>query len=118
MASEGRWRCTRPPRGRFDASRASYLETASALVTAAEDVDPRFVVGTQGHVLTSGDWMRTLAVEATVHHLDLVAHLPTALQPAKDGLACVRATIDALLDRSRWTGATGTTHERPPAGYR
>ncbi|WP_237533386.1 hypothetical protein [Streptomyces sp. SID685] len=75
------------------------METASALVTAAEDVDPRLVVGTQGHVLTSGDWMRTLAVEATVHHLDLVAHLPTALQPAKDGLACVRATLDALLGR-------------------
>jgi hypothetical protein len=30
-------------------------------------------LATQGHVLLAGDFLATLAVEATIHHLDLVA---------------------------------------------
>ncbi|OIJ88956.1 hypothetical protein BIV25_35300 [Streptomyces sp. MUSC 14] len=33
----------------------------------------------QGHVLSAGDLLTTLAVEATVHHLDLIAALPSPL---------------------------------------
>ena len=56
-------------------------------------------VGTQGHVLTVGDLMITLAVEATVHHLDLTVALPAAPGSAPAGLAAVRATLDGLLGR-------------------
>jgi hypothetical protein len=48
-------------------------------------------------VLTAADLLTTLAVEATVHHLDLVTDLPTAPPPSAAGLAAVRATLDGLL---------------------
>jgi Mycothiol maleylpyruvate isomerase N-terminal domain. len=82
----------------FEQLRGLYLATATATVIAAERSDPQQFVSTQGHVLTAGDLMATLAVEATVHHLDLVAHLPAAVQPPEAaGLACVRVTLDGLL---------------------
>ncbi|MGW3208088.1 maleylpyruvate isomerase N-terminal domain-containing protein [Streptomyces sp. NPDC001135] len=76
-----------------------YLETLAAVVQAAETAGPAQRVGTQGHVLTAGDLMTTLAVEATVHHLDLTIRLPHAPGPAPEGLAAVRATLDGLLGR-------------------
>lgn len=81
----------------FDQLRELYLETASATLTASERADVRDLITTQGHVLTCGDLMATLAVEASVHHLDLTAHLPAAAPPSTAGLACVRATLDGLL---------------------
>ncbi|MFG3200814.1 maleylpyruvate isomerase N-terminal domain-containing protein [Streptomyces sp. NPDC048192] len=76
-----------------------YLETVAAAAHAAETADPAQHVGTQGHVLTAGDLMTTLAVEATVHHLDLTVRLPHAPGPSPEGLAAVRATLDGLLGR-------------------
>lgn len=76
-----------------------YAETVAAAVTAARRSDPRPLLTTQRRVLTAGDLMATLAVEATVHHLDLIAHLPGAEQPAGAGMAAVRATLDGLLGR-------------------
>ncbi|MFD8388009.1 maleylpyruvate isomerase N-terminal domain-containing protein [Streptomyces sp. NPDC059680] len=76
-----------------------YLETLAAVVRAAEAADPARRVGTQGHVLTAGDLLTTLAVEATVHHLDLTVRLPHAPGPAPVGLAAVRTTLDGLLGR-------------------
>ncbi|MQY34393.1 hypothetical protein SRB17_23620 [Streptomyces sp. RB17] len=76
-----------------------YLETLAAALRAAEAADPTQHVGTQGHVLTAGDLATTLAVEATVHHLDLTVQLPHAPGPAPEGLAAVRATLDGLLGR-------------------
>ncbi|MER5548573.1 maleylpyruvate isomerase N-terminal domain-containing protein [Streptomyces sp. NPDC002589] len=76
-----------------------YLETLAAAAHAAEAADPAQHVGTQGHVLTAGDLLTTLAVEATVHHLDLTVALPLAPGPAPEGLAAVRATLDGLLGR-------------------
>lgn len=81
----------------FSQLRELYLETAAAVVVAAARADVRARITTQGHVLTCGDLMATLAVEATVHHLDLTAHLPAAPPPSRPGLACVRATLDTLL---------------------
>ncbi|MEU8033496.1 maleylpyruvate isomerase N-terminal domain-containing protein [Streptomyces sp. NPDC049099] len=83
-----------------------YLETLAAAVQAAEAADPARHVGTQGHVLTAGDLLTTLAVEATVHHLDLTVRLPHAPGPAPEGLAAVRVTLDGLLGRPglpEWT---------------
>jgi hypothetical protein len=85
-----------------------YLETLAAAVRAAEAADPEQRVGTQGHVLTAGDLLTTLAVEATVHHLDLTVRLPHAPGPAPEGLAAVRATLDGLLGRPalpQWSDA-------------
>ncbi|MET9450166.1 maleylpyruvate isomerase N-terminal domain-containing protein [Streptomyces cinerochromogenes] len=76
-----------------------YLETLAAAVHAAEAADPGMRVATQGHVLTAGDLITTLAVEATVHHLDLTVHLPHAPGPSPEGLAAVRATLDGLVGR-------------------
>ncbi|MGW0211652.1 maleylpyruvate isomerase N-terminal domain-containing protein [Streptomyces sp. NPDC003233] len=85
-----------------------YLETLAAAVHAAETADPAQHVGTQGHVLTAWDLLSTLAVEATVHHLDLTVRLPHAAGPAPEGLAAVRTTLDGLLGRpapAEWSDA-------------
>ncbi|MFG2455861.1 maleylpyruvate isomerase N-terminal domain-containing protein [Streptomyces sp. NPDC048523] len=83
----------------FRQLRDLYLETTAATVNAAADARPDLWVATQGRVLTAGDLVLTLVVEATVHHLDLVIDLPDAPGPAPAGLAAVRATLDDLLGR-------------------
>jgi len=102
----------------FRQLRALYLGTATATVAAAAATDPYLPVSTQGHVLTTADLMTTLAVEASIHHLDLVQELPTAPGPSVSGLAAVRSTLDGLLGRPvplDWTdehyarAATGRT---------
>jgi hypothetical protein len=75
---------------------ASYAETTEAVVHAAARTDPALPVRTQGHVLTAGDLVRTLVVEAAVHHLDLVASLDRPA-PSAGPLRLVRATLDGLL---------------------
>lgn len=89
----------------MDELRAEAAGTAAAVVHAAAAADSggdaasEQLVATQGHVLTTGDLLRTLAVEATVHHLDLVVSLPGAPGPSLEGLALVRRTLDGLLGR-------------------
>jgi uncharacterized protein (TIGR03083 family) len=88
--------------------RELYLETLAAVVHAARAADPARRVATQGHVLTSGDLITTLAVEATVHHVDLTVGLPLAPGPSPEGLAAVRTTLDGLLGRAalpEWSDA-------------
>lgn len=81
----------------FGQLRELYLETVAATVTAAAAADPHRHVSTQGHVMTADDLMTTLAVEASIHHLDLVTALPGAAHPSAAGLAAVRFTLDGLL---------------------
>jgi hypothetical protein len=76
-----------------------YLETAAAMVHAGAGVEPGQVVCTQGHALRAADLLRTLAVEATVHHLDMTGSLPDAPGPSGLGLAEVRRALDGLLGR-------------------
>lgn len=83
----------------FGQLRELYLETAAATVVAASAADPDRIVATQGHVLTTGDLLITLAVEATIHHLDLIPALPAAPGPSPAGLSSVRSTLDGLLGR-------------------
>jgi hypothetical protein len=53
-------------------------------------------VATQGHVLEVGDLLSTLAVEATIHHLDLVAHLPGVEGPGAATVLRTRQVVDAV----------------------
>jgi uncharacterized protein (TIGR03083 family) len=73
-----------------------YAETAAAVCVAAGRADPGEFVATQGWVVRVDDLLSTLAVEAVVHHLDVVAHLDRPGPPA-DGLAEVRRVLEALL---------------------
>lgn len=94
--------------------RELYVETAEAAVHAAAKADPHQLIATQGHVLATGDLLSTLAVEATIHHLDLAESLCSgpdggALLPAPSGLAEVRRALDGLLGRPvpiDWDDAT------------
>ncbi|WP_336032850.1 maleylpyruvate isomerase N-terminal domain-containing protein [Geodermatophilus sp. FMUSA9-8] len=72
-----------------------YAGTAAAVGVAAGRVDAGERVGTQGWVLTAADLCSTLAVEAAVHHLDLVAHLDRP-GPGPAALAEVRRVLEGL----------------------
>ncbi|HEY0538875.1 MAG TPA: maleylpyruvate isomerase N-terminal domain-containing protein [Actinoallomurus sp.] len=74
----------------------SYAEATDAIVYAATQTDPDLPIRTQGHVLRAGDLVRTLVVEAAVHHLDLVVALDRPL-PSAGPMRMVRETLDALL---------------------
>jgi mycothiol maleylpyruvate isomerase-like protein len=78
---------------------ALYGETARAVLVQGARVDGTALVATQGHVLTVDDLLATLAVEAAVHHLDLVAFCDGP-GPGTHSLALVRATLDGLLERA------------------
>jgi hypothetical protein len=73
-----------------------YAETSAAVLVAAGRVDPQDLVGTQDRVLTVGDLLSTLTVEAAVHHLDLVVGLERP-GPAAGPLAEVRRVLEGLL---------------------
>jgi uncharacterized protein (TIGR03083 family) len=75
-----------------------YVETARAVLTAAAAADPAAVITTQDRTMTVDSLLRTLAVEATVHHLDLEPALPAL--PASSGLAEVVRVLDGLLGQA------------------
>ncbi len=121
-ADEKTRRHTRLEAGIFswDSLRSRYVEAARAAALALSEADPATVVATQGHALTVADLASTLAVEATLHHVDLVVQL-AAPGPPVAGLAEVRRVVGALLDRdlSGWPDervalvATGRTDPTP-----
>lgn len=71
---------------------AAYVETATAVLVAGHEPAADDLVGTQGHVITVDALFSTLAVEATVHHLDLRLG-----EPCQTGLAETRRVLDGLL---------------------
>ncbi len=73
-----------------------WRETAAAACRAARAC-PHPAVATQGHALTTADFIATLAVEAAVHYLDMIAVLPAAPRPDPASLALVREVLDGLL---------------------
>jgi hypothetical protein len=79
--------------------RDMHAETARAAVHAARHSDPRALVGTQGHALAVDDLLSTLVVEAAIHHLDLVVHLPHVPGPTAAPLAEARRVVDELASR-------------------
>ena len=78
---------------------AQWRETAAAAAHAAAALPAEAKVATQRHVLAAGDFLATLAVEATIHHLDLVAGDPDLAGPSAQGLAVARETFDGILGR-------------------
>src|SRR5687767_15734500 len=61
-------------------------DVGSAAGRAAELADPTARDGTQGKVLTVGDYLSAYVLEWTLHHLDLITHLPSAAEPPTETL--------------------------------
>lgn len=74
-----------------------FIETMKAVLHAAKQVPEDQRLRTQGHVLTCSDLLRTLTVEASLHHLDLLATLPNLPATSPSGLATTRKTVEQLL---------------------
>jgi hypothetical protein len=71
-------------------------DVGSAAGRAAELADPDAWVSTRDQVLTVGDYLSVYVLEWTLHHLDLVAHLPDVAGPTAEGLAHTRATLEKI----------------------
>lgn len=71
--------------------------TLPAAARAAGAAEPALPVQTQGHVLTVADFCSTAVVEATIHHLDLIADLPGVAGPEPELLAETRRVLTGLL---------------------
>ncbi|MDP9869498.1 MULTISPECIES: maleylpyruvate isomerase N-terminal domain-containing protein [Streptosporangium] len=71
-------------------------DVGSAAGRAAELADPDLRVGTRGEVLTAGDYLSAYVLEWTLHHLDLVAHLPDTAGPPAEGLARSREMLEKI----------------------
>ncbi|MEU1013651.1 maleylpyruvate isomerase N-terminal domain-containing protein [Streptomyces sp. NPDC005890] len=75
-------------------------DVGSAAGRAAELADPDQRVSTQDMVLTVGDYLSAYVLEWTLHHLDLIAHVPGAAQPPAEGLARSRAMLEEIAGAS------------------
>ena len=71
-------------------------DVGSAAGRAAELADPGVRVGTQDQVLTAGDYLSAYVLEWTLHHLDLIAHLPDAAEPPAEGLVRTREMLEKI----------------------
>ncbi|WP_030665119.1 maleylpyruvate isomerase N-terminal domain-containing protein [Streptomyces cellulosae] len=71
-------------------------DVGSAAGRAAELADPAARVGTREVVLTAGDYLAAYVLEWTLHHLDLIAHLPEAAEPPAEGLARSRELLERI----------------------
>ncbi|MFC9693750.1 maleylpyruvate isomerase N-terminal domain-containing protein [Kribbella sp. NPDC056951] len=77
-----------------------WREVSEAAVRAAAVAEGR--VETQGHVLDVRDFVATLVLEATVHHLDLTLNLPDAPEPDPEALRVTARTLDGLFGPEAW----------------
>ncbi|MFE0456018.1 maleylpyruvate isomerase N-terminal domain-containing protein [Streptomyces sp. NPDC058914] len=71
-------------------------DVGSAAGRAAELADPALRVSTRDEVLTAGDYLSAYVLEWTLHHLDLVAHLPDAAGPGTEALARSREMLEKI----------------------
>ena len=86
-----------------------WTETAEAARRAAKTCTFQ-MVATQGHTLRTADFMATLAVEATVHYLDMTALLPGASPSDPVSLDLVTRVLDGLLGDSPALGWDDETY--------
>ncbi|HEY4457461.1 MAG TPA: maleylpyruvate isomerase N-terminal domain-containing protein [Pseudonocardiaceae bacterium] len=71
-------------------------DVGSAAGRAAELANSQLRVSTQDMVLTAADYLGAYVLEWTLHHLDLVAHLPHVAGPPADGLARTREMLESI----------------------
>ncbi|MEV6826752.1 maleylpyruvate isomerase N-terminal domain-containing protein [Amycolatopsis sp. NPDC051102] len=71
-------------------------DVGAAAGRAADLADPGMRVSTQEMVLTAGDYLSAYVLEWTLHHLDLVAHLPSVAGPPAEGLARTRVLLERI----------------------
>ncbi|MEU4524125.1 maleylpyruvate isomerase N-terminal domain-containing protein [Amycolatopsis sp. NPDC024027] len=71
-------------------------DVGSAAGRAADLADPGTRVSTQDMVLTAGDYLSAYVLEWTLHHLDLVANVPSAAGPPAEGLARARVMLEKI----------------------
>lgn len=71
-------------------------DVGSAAGRAAELADPALRVSTQDMVLTAGDYLSAYVLEWSLHHLDLIAHLPDLAEPPAEGLARSREMLEEI----------------------
>ncbi|WLW58075.1 maleylpyruvate isomerase N-terminal domain-containing protein [Streptomyces sp. YU58] len=71
-------------------------DVGSAAGRAAELADPDARVSTQDMVLTVKDYLTAYVLEWTLHHLDLIAHVPGAAAPPAAGLVRSRAMLEEI----------------------
>lgn len=79
-----------------EVSEAAVRAASAGLATKGHQVE------TQGHVLRAVDFVATLVLEATVHHLDLIVGLPGAPEPDPEGLQVAARTLDGLFGPEAW----------------
>ncbi|MEV0664804.1 maleylpyruvate isomerase N-terminal domain-containing protein [Actinomadura luteofluorescens] len=71
-------------------------DVGSAAGRAANLADPAARVETQDEVLTAGDYLSAYVIEWTLHHLDLIAHLPEGPEPPAETLAAARELLERI----------------------
>lgn len=71
-------------------------DVGSAAGRAAGLADPTVRVATRDVVLTAGDYLCAYVLEWTLHHLDLIAHLPDAADPPAEGLTRSRELLEKI----------------------
>lgn len=71
-------------------------DVGSAAGRAATLAAPELRVSTQDMVLTAADYLSAYVLEWTLHHLDLVAHLPGVEGPPAEGLARTRQMLERI----------------------
>jgi hypothetical protein len=75
-------------------------DVGSAAGRAAKLADRRVRVRTQDEVLTAGDYLDAYVLEWTLHHLDLIAHLPNVAGPSAESLTRTRAMLERIAGAS------------------
>jgi uncharacterized protein (TIGR03083 family) len=73
-----------------------FDDVGSAAGRAAGLADPTARVSTREEVLTVDDYFSVYVLESTLHHLDLIAHLPDATEPPAEGLARSRELLEKI----------------------
>jgi hypothetical protein len=71
-------------------------DVGSAAGRAAALADPGLRVGTQGQVITAGDYLGAYVMEWSLHHLDLTVNVPAAAPPPAESLARAREMLHEI----------------------
>lgn len=71
-------------------------DVGAAADRASRIASPRSLVATQGMVLTVEDFLSAYVLEWTIHHLDLIAHIPHSPMPPAAGLSRSRQMLERI----------------------